>query len=149
MATTHQAPAPQPGAVDGRRPPAEDAGIGDLVAKLSEQTSRLVRDELHLAEIETRRRLKETGVGAGALAAAGGAGFLGAGALVAAAIWGVHRWLAGWLSCLVVGGALLMAAGMAALVGVKALQKGAPPVPRAAMESTRADVEAVKEALHQ
>lgn len=149
MATTHQAmTARRPDGADGTSPAAADAGIGELVAKLSAQTSRLVRDELRLAELETRRRLKATGAGAGALGAAGAAGFLAAGALVAAAIWGVHLWLAGWLSCVVVGGALLLVAAVAALVGVAALRKGAPLVPRAAIDSTRADVEAVKEAVH-
>lgn len=150
MATTHQAMTDrQPVAADRAHPTADDRGIGELVAKLSEQTSRLVRDELRLAELETRRRMKETGLGAGALGAAGGAAFLAAGALVAAAIWGVHLWLAGWLACVVVGGALLLMAGAASVVGLKALRKGGPAVPRAAIDSTRADVEAVKEALHQ
>lgn len=122
-------------------------GIGELVARLSEQTSRLVRDELRLAELETRQRAKVTGLGVGMLGLAAGAAVLAAGALVAAAVWAVHLDLPGWLACVVVAAGLLGFAGMAALVGRAGIRKAGGPVPRAAMKSTRADVDAVREAL--
>lgn len=124
-----------------------EQGVGELVRRLSEQTSRLVRDELRLAELETRQRAKATGVGAGVLGFAGVLALLGGGALTAAAVWAVHLVLTGWLSCVVVAAGLFLVAGMAALVGRGALAKAAPPVPKVAMASTKADVEAVREAL--
>jgi len=53
--------------------------------------------------------------------------------------------LAAWLSALIVGAALLVVAGAAALVGKGRLQEAAPPVPEVAVDSVKADVEQVKE----
>ena len=53
--------------------------------------------------------------------------------------------LAAWLSALIVGAALLVVAGAAALVGKGHLPEAAPPVPEVAVDSVKADVEQVKE----
>jgi hypothetical protein len=53
--------------------------------------------------------------------------------------------LAGWLSALIVGAALLAVAGAAALVGKSRLQKAAPPVPAATVDSVKTDVEEIKQ----
>lgn len=42
-------------------------GAGELVRHLSEETSRLVRDELRLAELETRSWARAAGLGAGVM----------------------------------------------------------------------------------
>jgi hypothetical protein len=51
--------------------PEADASIGELVSQLSSQTSRLVRDEMKLAQNEFREAAKHAGLGAGLLSVAG------------------------------------------------------------------------------
>ncbi len=58
-----------------------DSTIGELVAKMSEQTTRLVRDEVRLAQAEMAQKGKRMGVGAGLFGAAGCSGFARAGSV--------------------------------------------------------------------
>ena len=51
--------------------PAADASIGELMGQLSTQTSRLVRDEMRLAQKELQQSVKHAGIGAGLISAAG------------------------------------------------------------------------------
>jgi membrane protein len=53
--------------------------------------------------------------------------------------------VAAWLAALIVGAALLVVAGAAALVGKGRLQKAVPPLPEEAATSVKADVEEIKE----
>jgi hypothetical protein len=47
-----------------------------------------------------------------------------------------------------VAAALFVLAGLLALVGKKSVARGTPPVPTEAIESTKADVAAVRQAVH-
>src|SRR5258705_763394 len=51
--------------------PAADASLGQLMSELSSQTSRLVRDEMRLAQKEFQESAKHAGIGAGLLSVAG------------------------------------------------------------------------------
>jgi uncharacterized membrane protein YqjE len=121
-----------------------DATIGDLVAKVSEQTVRLVRDELRLAQAEMAEKGKKVGVGAGLLGGAGLMALCGIGALTAAAILGLTLVVADWAAALIVAGALLAVAAIAALAGKKGIGRASPPVPKEAALSAKADVVAMK-----
>ena len=122
----------------------EEASIGELVARLSEETSTLVRDELRLAQLEMARKGKYAGMGAGLLG--GGALFalLGLGTLVAAAVLALALVLPDWLAALVVAVALFVVAGVAALVGKKEITAAGPPVPQEALDSVKLDLAALK-----
>jgi hypothetical protein len=120
----------------------------ELVSQLSEQISTLVRDELALARVEMTEKGKRAGKGAGLLGAGGvlalyglGALFVTIGALLALA-------LPVWLSALIVMVLIFAAAGVAALLGKKQVQQAVPPKPTAAVASTKRDVQAVKNAVH-
>ena len=65
---------------------AADASIGELMTRLSSQTSRLVRDEIQLAQKEFRESAKRAGIGAGLFSGAGVFAVLGLASFVAAAI---------------------------------------------------------------
>ena len=65
--------------------------MAELVKQLSEQTSRLARQEVELAKAELAVKGKRAGVGAGMFGGAGVFGFYALGALVAAAILGLGR----------------------------------------------------------
>lgn len=122
----------------------EDVSIGDLVSRITAETSSLVRDELRLAQLELARKGRYAGLGAGLLG--GGALFalLGLGALVAAAILGLAVVVPGWAAALIVAGALFVIAAVAALVGKKEITEAVPPVPQEAMQSVKLDLAALK-----
>ena len=122
----------------------EDASVGELVARITQETSALVRDELRLAQAEMARKGRYAGLGAGLLG--GGALFavLGLGTLVAAAVLGLAVALPGWLAALVVAAVLFAVAGAAALMGKKEITAAVPPVPEEALRSVKLDVAAVK-----
>jgi len=126
----------------------DEASLGQLAARLSEQVSRLVHEELALAQLEAKQKGKRLGVGVGMFGASGMLAFLGLAAGVAAAILGLATVMSGWLAAVIVAGALFVIAGIVALTGKKAVAAGAPPVPTEAIESTKADVAAVRRAVH-
>ena len=64
----------------------QDVTVGELAVQLTEQTSRLVHDEVELAKAEIRESVKHAGIGAGLFGATGLLAVLGLGTLVAAAV---------------------------------------------------------------
>ncbi|MGY1624086.1 phage holin family protein [Geodermatophilus sp. SYSU D00965] len=138
---------PATGATRATAPPPtpEDASTGQLIGQLTEQISRLVRDEARLAQAEVTQKAKRLGVGAGLFGGAGLFAFLGAAALVATAILLLDLVLPAWAAALIVTVVLFLVAGVLALVGKKDVQKAAPPVPTQAIASTKADIATVKE----
>lgn len=129
------------------QPAAQDRSAGDLVKQLSEQVSVLVRDELKLAQLEMTRKGKQAGLGIGMLGGGALAGLYGAGCLIACMVLAISGAVAAWLAALIVGAALLAAAGVAALIGKGRLQKAAPPVPVEAVGGIKSDLEEVKERM--
>jgi len=119
---------------------------GELMSRLSQDVSRLVRDELKLARVEVSGKAKKAGIGAGLLGGAGLLALYGLGVLIATAILALALAVDAWLAALIVGIVLLAAAGIAALVGKKRVTDAAPPVPERAVENVKRDVEAVKHA---
>ena len=127
-------------------PPApRDASTGQLIGQLTEQISRLVRDEARLAQAEVTQKAKRLGVGAGLFGGAGLFAFFGLAVLIAAAVLALALVLPGWLAALIVAVVLFAVAGVLALVGKKDVEKGSPPVPAEAIASTKADIATVKE----
>lgn len=135
------------GSEPGRRPPPADASVGELMTRLSEQTSRLVRDELALAQIELRDTAKQAGKGAGLLSGAGVLALFGLGAGIATAIIALALVLPLWASALIVTAVLFVAAGIAALMGRKEVQQ-VSPTPERTVTNVKRDVEEVQEARH-
>jgi uncharacterized membrane protein YqjE len=121
---------------------------GELVKRLSEQVSVLVRDELKLAQLEMTRKGKQAGIGVGMFGASGLIALYGVGCLLAAAILGISHVLQPWLAALIVGAALLLAAGVAALTGKSRHSTATPLVPAQAVGDVKADVNEIKERAH-
>lgn len=143
-------PGPRPGAVPPPSrpvPPASERSIGELLTQLSMQTSRLVRDEMHLAQNEIRESVRHGVKGAGLISAAGVTALLGAMALVAAAIAALALALPIWAAALIVGVVLLIAAAVAAMVSRREAERVTPPAPRTTA-NVRRDIDEVKEASH-
>lgn len=134
-----------PGRTDGRtdaRP-----SIGELVSMMTDQVSRLVRSEIQLAKVELSEKAKHAGLGAGLLAGAALFGFFAFALLLTTAVLALANVVPAWLSALIVAVVLLVVAGVLALIGKKALDRGVPPAPERAQKSVKADVAAVKEGL--
>lgn len=127
-----------------RRFERDDASVGELVQKLSQQTSTLIRQEMRLAQAELVEKGKHAGKGAGMFGGAGLVALYGAGALVAAAIIGIGTLLEPWIAAAIVGVALLAVAGILALTGKKQVDQAGPPKPEKAMASVQRDVDTVK-----
>jgi uncharacterized membrane protein YqjE len=123
-----------------------DQSFGDLAKRLSEQTSTLVRQELALARTEMEEKGKRFGLGGGLIGAGGLLGLYALGALVAAVVLVlIEVGVVAWLSALIVAIVIAAIAGALALAGRKQVQEAAPASPEQAIETTRQDVEHVKE----
>ena len=126
-----------------------DKSVGDLVRNLSEDLSRLVRDEIRLAQAEVGEKAKKAGIGIGAFGGAGVVALYGLGVLHrrrragpgrrrARLAGGADRrpWCCSW------------SRASPPSSGAKKLQQAAPPVPTRAIASTKADVAEIKESIH-
>ena len=127
--------------------PAADASIGELMTQLSSQTSRLVRDEMRLAQKEFQESAKRAGIGAGLLSGAGLIAVFGLASFIAAAIAALSLVLPVWAAALIAGAALFVAAGVAALVSRREMQQITPAAPQT-VASVKDDIREVKDARH-
>ncbi len=127
--------------------PLTDRSTAELVKLASEQVSRLVRDELRLAQIELARKGKHAGIGVGLFGTAGFLALYGLAALFAAAALALALVLPAWLATLIVAVALLAIAGLMVLIGRGQVKRASPPVPAEAVDSVKEDIGTVAEAV--
>jgi uncharacterized membrane protein YqjE len=127
--------------------PSAEPSTSELVQRAAEQVTKLVHDELALARAELTEKGKHAGLGAGLFGGGGVLALYGVGALVAAAVLLLDLVMPAWLAALVMSLVLLAIAGILALVGRKQVKQAVPPMPTAAAESMRADVDAVTAAV--
>ncbi|HWB36693.1 MAG TPA: phage holin family protein [Rugosimonospora sp.] len=125
-----------------------EQSTAELVRRATEQVSTLVRAELTLAKSELAGKAKHAGKGAGLFGGAGLVALYGLAVLIAAAVVALDLVLPLWLAAVVVGGALLLIAGILALVGRRQVKQGVPPVPAGAVASIRADIDTLKRSAH-
>ncbi|HET6864505.1 MAG TPA: phage holin family protein [Solirubrobacteraceae bacterium] len=121
-----------------------EAPLAELIKQLSEQSSRLARQEVELAKAELAYKGKRAGIGAGMFGGAGVFGFYGLGALIAAAILILATAITAWLAALIIAVVLGAIAGILALQGKAKVQQATPPVPEEAAESVKEDVQWAK-----
>jgi Flp pilus assembly protein TadB len=127
--------------------PGADTSIGELIGQLSSQTSRLVRDEMRLAQKEFQESARHAGIGAGVFSVAGLLALFGLATLIAAAVAGLSLALPVWAAALIVGAVLLAGAGVAALVSKRQVQQATPAAPKT-VESVKKDIEEIRDARH-
>ncbi|SMC47852.1 phage holin family protein [Kibdelosporangium aridum] len=127
--------------------PAAEKSVGELVTDLGDELKRLVRAEIRLAVFELRHKGKKMGRGAGLFGAAGLFGMLGVMTLIAAAVLALALVMPAWLSAVLVGGVLVIVAGLAALIGRRQISQATPPVPEEAIEGIREDVHAIQQGV--
>jgi uncharacterized membrane protein YqjE len=123
-----------------------EKSLAELVQRLSQQMSTLVRQEMRLAQTELQQKGKRAGLGAGMFGGAGVVALYGVGAIVAGIVMLLATAVEPWLAGVIVGVALLLVAGLLALMGKKQVQQATPAAPERTIESVKRDVEQVKEA---
>ena len=121
-----------------------DKSLGSLIGRLPELVSRLIRGEIQLAKQEISTKLKAAGVGVGLLVGAAVLAIIFLQILLAAAIIALSLVLPAWAAALIVGGVVLVIVIVLALVGIKALKAGVPPVPTETVENVKSDIRAFK-----
>lgn len=122
----------------------ENASVSELIQQLSEQASRLARQEVELAKAEMTSKGKRLGIGAGAFGGAGLMALFGLGALTATVILLLATAVTAWLAALIVTAVYLAIAGVLALVGKSKVESATPPVPERAVASVKQDVKQTK-----
>jgi membrane protein len=137
-------PATRPSAATPASTPPDDS-IAALISQVTEESSRLVRTELKLAQVEMTAKAKTAGVGIGAFGVAGILALFGIGCLIVTAIFALALVLPTWAAALIVGVLVLAVAGVAALIGKKKVGEATPPMPTSAVENVKADVAEIKE----
>ena len=125
-------------------PPRGDPSLAELMRRLSDQSTLLVRQELDLAKAELVQKGKQAGLGAGMFGGAAVFGLYAVGALTAALILALSLAVVGWLAALIVTVLYAAIAGVLSLVGRSKVRQGVPPVPERAVESVKEDVQAAK-----
>jgi hypothetical protein len=136
---TRQEPPPGPDQADLRERP-----FGELLKQLSEETTRLVHQEIELAKAELTQKGKQAGMGAGLFGAAGAIGFLALAALTTCFILALDAALPAWLAALIVAVVYGVIAAVLAMQGRKKVKQAVPPVPEQTIETVKEDVQWVK-----
>ncbi len=125
----------------------DDRSAADLIKQVSEQTQKLVRQEIALARLEIRDKAKHAGKAAGLFGGAAFAALFGAATLVAALVLVLATAMDAWLAALLVAVVLLAAAAVMGLGGKKQIEQATPAAPEQAVESVHADIEEVKRSV--
>ena len=122
-----------------------DRSLGDVVNRISENASILVREEIELAKAEIEVKVTRLARGAAVAAAAGFFLFLGLIFAFHSLAWALNDYFGEpWLGYLIVFGLLVLLAAGAGFFAYKSFQAGAPPVPAMAIEEAKRTKEAIE-----
>src|SRR5687768_16281108 len=106
--------------------------------------STLVRDEIRLAQAELAEKGRHAGIGLGMFGGAAMALHYGVAALLVAAGLALARVMPGWAAALLIGVALLVLAGIEALLGRKHLKQSTPLKPERTIRSVQSDIDTIR-----
>ena len=121
-----------------------ERSLPELLKRLSEETTRLVHQELDLAKAELQAKGKQAGQGAGMFGAAGALGLAALGALTACLILALNAVMPAWLAALIVAVLWGIIAFVLVKQGQARMKAAAPPVPEQTIETVKEDVEWAK-----
>jgi putative superfamily III holin-X len=122
----------------------EEQGLGAAAKGVAEHASAIARLEIELASIELKKKVAALGVGIGLLVGALLVVVYGVGFMFATITAGLATFLPIWLSLLIVTIFLFAVAGILALLGMKKVQKGSPPLPKQAIDEAKLTQQALK-----
>jgi len=124
----------------------DEESIGDLVNRVSENASLLIREEIELAKTEIELKMKSLIRGVAIGAAAGFFVFLALIFFFHGVSWGISDLLGngyGWAGYFVTTLILLVSGAIAGLLAMRFVKAGTPPTPQQAIDEARK----VREAL--
>jgi uncharacterized membrane protein YqjE len=133
-----------------QEPPAHDTGdrrewpLPELLKQLSEETTRLVHQEIELAKAELAQKGRQAGMGAGLFGAAGAIGFLALAALTTCLILALDAAVPAWLAALIVAVVYGAIAAVLAMRGRAKVKQAVPPLPEQTIETVKEDVQWAK-----
>ena len=140
MTTQHPSTVRDPRDTDELR----EQSLPELLKQLSEQTTRLVHQELELAKAEITQKGKQAGMGAGMFGGAGALGLAALGALTACFILALNAVMPAWLAALIVAVVYGIIAFVLVKQGQAKIKAAGPPVPEQTIETVKEDVEWAK-----
>ncbi|HZD86617.1 MAG TPA: phage holin family protein [Gaiellaceae bacterium] len=123
-------------------------GLAEAARQVAEHAAAIARLETRLALGEVRSKAKRFTGAAALLAVAGAFSWIALLCGVAAGVDGITYALPVWASLLIVMGGLLLLAGPLGMIGLILLKRGAPPIPKQAIEEARLTTEALKNGRH-
>ncbi len=129
------------------RSPVADMSTVQLVERLTDQVSTLVRTEIQSGIAEVKSKGTRLGIGVGISGFGAILLFLGLATLIATAVLGLSTVLSPWLAALIVAVVVLVIGGALAAIGAKRAQKSLPPVPENTAASVSDDIDAVKKGI--
>ena len=122
-----------------------DRSLGEVVNRISENASTLVREEIELAKTEIELKIQKLARGAAVGAAAGFFAFLGLIFAFDSLAWGINDIFdSPWPGFVITTVLLFVLAGIAGLIAYKSFQAGAPPMPDMAIEQAKLAREAIE-----
>ena len=125
----------------------DEKPIGDIVNRISENASLLVREEIELAKAEIEQKVSKLARGAAVGAIAGFFVLLGLIFLIETAAWALvdaFNWDGIWPGFLVVTAALFLLAALGGFIAFRSFKSGAPPTPDQAIEEAKLIREAIE-----
>jgi uncharacterized membrane protein YqjE len=123
-----------------RRPDGTERSLSELLSELSDDLSRLLRQEVELAKVELKQEATKAGKAGALLAAAATLGFVALLLVAWAASWGLAAVLPTGLAFLVVGVVVGAVAAGLGLAGKKRAQR-INPTPETTIETLKEDKE--------
>ena len=136
---------------NGSTPPGSaEKPLGEIVSEVTTKAQLLVREEIELAKAEVTQKVSRLAKGAGLFA---GAGILAVFALVYLFQFlalGIADWLGlkDWVGFAIVTVGLFGIVALLAMLGMRSVKRGAPPVPDMAIEEAKKTRAAIEEARH-
>jgi hypothetical protein len=125
----------------------EDRSLGDLFGQLTDQISRLIRQEIALARTETMARVSTVGRDVALIAAGGALAYAGLLVLLAAVVLIlIDAGLDAWAAALLVGVLVALIGGGLVMAGRNRLRT-ADVTPRRTIETLRDDADWAKERM--
>ena len=125
-------------------PATEKHGVGPAAKQVAEHASSLARLELELATLELKRKVAALGVGVGLVVGSGIFLLFALGFALAAGAAALALVLPTWAALQIVFGGLAVFSLLLALIGLKTIRKGTPPVPEQAVAEARLTTEALR-----
>ena len=119
-------------------------GLGESVKQVATHASALARLELELALLELKTKVAALGKGIGFGLGAAVFGLVALGYLLATLAAALDTFMPRWLALLIVALLLLAITGLLAMLALRAVKRGTPPVPQQAIDEAKATSEALK-----